>query len=128
MKFEALVKVVNFVYDGKVVISKEKEGQDFVDAYNTLKINLGKKVEDHISNLSSDPAESDIEPSSQESLEFKCANCNNKDFPTRAKLMRHVRDVHRKGQVKPKPKPEYKCESCNKSYTVLINNKSIIAY
>ena len=132
VKFDALVNIVNFVYDGKIVLSSEGEAQDFADAFKVLEINLGKKVDGFIKRLNPDAAASDIESSSQEKLsqeklsheklEFKCTNCN-KDFQTMKQFRRHTREVHQGGRVE--AKKEYKCEKCDSVYTVLVDGKQI---
>lgn len=50
---------------------------------------------------------------------YKCENCD-KNFVTKKKLSRHVREVHEKVQMKVSTKPAYSCETCGAIYTVMI--------
>ena len=102
VKFSALENVVTFVYNGKILLSPGCERQDFVDAFNVLQINLGDKINTMIKKLDSHYI-SDNENSSQEVPELKCTNCD-KVFDDKTKLVRHIREIHRKDKVKPKQK------------------------
>ena len=117
VKYQAMEKIFDFAYNGKIYLTSDAEKQDFVDAFDTLKINLGKKVSNLVKKLDQDRVESEKENSSQEFQEFKCVTCDKK-FDSRQKLLRHSREVHSK-EPKP-PKQKFRCEGCSESYTVFI--------
>ena len=116
VKFSALENLVNFIYDGKIVLGDDGEVQDFVDAYTLSQINLGDKVNDFINRLNTRAVNSDNKATSDDvETDFKCCNCN-KTFDDKRRLTRHLREVHNKG--KKKEKQLFACEQCGETYTV----------
>ena len=118
-KLNAVENVINFIYTGKATFTNTGDKQDFVDAFNIMRIDLGQKVNETVRKLNPYDTDADIENSSQEQQkqEFKCSNCN-KSFESRPRLLRHTREVHRPAHLQNKPKPMYECEKCSKVYTV----------
>ena len=45
VKFPALKNVIDFAYNGKIILSSKSEIEDFATAYKILQINLGPKIE-----------------------------------------------------------------------------------
>ena len=114
VKYNGLVNLMNFIYNGKVQIGTTGELQDFADSYTLLNINLGPKVGEIVKKINLTKSDSETDHFSQETG-FKCENCE-KVFPTRKKLSRHIREVHK--PAPPKVKPSYTCENCGVVYTV----------
>ena len=45
VKYSALEKLLDFIYSGKVLLSNPNDLQDFADAHNVLRVDLGVKVD-----------------------------------------------------------------------------------
>ena len=111
---DILVKLVDFVYDGKVRLNTRVEMTDFADAFTVLNMYLGPKfnaVIKSVTNLS-DNSGGD---GSQDT--FDCETCGKK-YGSKAQLTRHEREKHR---VKKRVGLSYKCEQCGKEYRVCFN-------
>ena len=116
VKFSALENLVNFIYDGKIVLGDNGDIQDFVGAYIYLKIDLGDKVNNLIDKWDTGVQNcGDKDTSDHVPTDFRCCNCS-KTFNDRKQLVRHLREVHNKG--KKKQKQHFKCELCGETYTV----------
>jgi len=66
LDFDILKRVVNFIYDGQIVLKSEEEHGDFMDALATLKVEVGDTVtRDRRSSRSSKAEEKDKESRNQ---------------------------------------------------------------
>ena len=112
VKLEILVKVVDFIYLGKVDLSDNTELVDFGDCFSVLGVYLGPKVSSTIKRILE--LASDSEPGSQGPI--KCEECDI-TFTNQKQLTRHKRQVHK---VLSKQKISYQCENpeCGEEYTV----------
>ena len=115
--YSGLKNVINFIYYGKVEISDAEQLIDFADTFTILQINLGPKIASTVRNIIMSNDVSDTEE--QIAQGYKCENCD-KNFVTKKKLSRQVREVHEKVQMKVSTKPAYSCETCGAIYTVII--------
>ena len=90
---------------------------DFADCFTLLSIQLGPKIGELVRKISmnNNSSENDSENEDQEES-FICANCD-KNFMSKRKLNRHVREVHNK-TVPRKDKKSYSCENCGKVHEV----------
>ena len=114
VKIDTLIKVVDFIYNGKVNLTDNTELGDFWDCFSILNLYLGPKVSAIIKKLN-DLNSDTSEKGSQESL-HKCEDCD-RSFMLKKQLTRHRRQVHK---VEKKEKAVYKCinPECGEEYTV----------
>ena len=111
--YDTLVKLVDFVYEGKVRLNTRVEMTDFADAFTILNMYLGPKFNAVIKSVTSRSDNSDV--GSQDT--FNCETCGKK-YVSKAKLTRHEREKH---LMKKKGGLYYKCEKCGKDYRVSLN-------
>ena len=112
VNYETLVKIVDFVYDGKVLLNTQNEMNDFADAFTILNMYLGPKFNSVIKTIAI-PSDHSSDDGSQDT--FSCNICAMK-YASKAKLTRHERDKH---IMKKKAEHKYKCEKCGRQYTVI---------
>ena len=123
VKFSALKHLIDFIYERKVILSSSEEFQDFKDAYKLLELSLGSKINEIIERRDNNTANnSAVESSNQNTEQFKCKNCE-KEFKFKKQLIRHVREVHNKGDRR--KQNTYICERCNTVYKVNIDYRTL---
>ena len=88
VKFSALEHIVNFIYDRKIMLSNKGEVEDFADAYRKLKLNLGPKINQIIQKIEVGTINSE-DASSQDTIEFKCNNCDKQFASPKSVKPRH---------------------------------------